>query len=144
MTTQTDLHPRLVVADPQRALDYYQQAFGASIIERFTDDQNRIVHAAISIGNAIFSLTQSVPEWGLPDPLSLKGSPCLMHLTVADPDEVARRMVENGGKVIIEIADRPYGKREGRVADPGGHLWILSKTIEDLTTDEITRRLKQL
>ncbi len=52
-------------------------------------------------------------------------------------------MVKFGGKIIIEIADRPYGKREGRVVDPSGHLWILSKTIEDLDTEEISRRLKQ-
>lgn len=143
MTTQTDLHPRLVVADPDSALDYYQRALHAKVIERFTDNRNRVVHAAISIGDAIISLTQSVPEWGLLDPLSLKGSPCLLHLTVADPDESAERMVVNGGKIIIDIADRPYGKREGRVADPSGHLWILSKTIEDLATEEIGRRLKQ-
>ena len=52
-------------------------------------------------------------------------------------------MIERGGETIVEIADRPYGKREGRIADPSGHLWILSKTIEDLDADEIRRRLKQ-
>ena len=143
MTIQTNLHPRLVVADPDRALDYYRQSLDAKIIERFTDNQNRVVHAAIAIDDAVISLTQCVPEWGLLDPLSLKGSPCLLHLTVTNPDQVAERMVKYGGKIIIDIADRPYGKREGRVADPDGHLWILSKTIENLTADEIGHRLRQ-
>lgn len=142
MTTLKTLHPRLVHADPDAALDFYQHALSAEVVERFSDDQNRVVHAAIAIDGTYVSITQSVPEWGLYDPLSLNGSPCLLHLTVADPDDVALRMVQHGGRILIDIADRPYGKREGRVADPGGHLWIISKTIESLDTAEIARRLK--
>ena len=143
MTIPTALHPRLVVNNPDTALTFYQQAMGATAIERFTDDQDRVVHAAFTIEGAYVSLAQYVPEWGLQDPLSLNGSPCLLHLTVADPDKIAGQMVAEGGKTIIEVADRPYGKREGRVADPFGHLWILSKTIEDIDDEEIARRLKQ-
>lgn len=143
MTKQTVLHPRLIVANPDQALQYYQQALGAKIIERFTDDKDRVVHAAFSIDEAVISLAQSVPEWGLSDPLTLDGSAVLLHLTVSDPDESARRMIDAGGKIIIEVADRPYGKREGRIADPSGHLWILSKTIENLDNEEISRRLKE-
>lgn len=142
MTNQLSLHPRLVVADPDAALAYYQQALDADIIERFTDAEDRVVHAAVNICGTYVSLTQSVPQWGLHDPLSLKGSACLLHLTVSDPDAIATRMVQHGGEVIIDIADRPYGKREGRIADPAGHLWILSTTIETLDKDEINQRLK--
>jgi len=126
-----------------KALEFYKQALGAQILERFTDARDNVVHAAFCIDESIISLTQSVPDWGLYDPLSLKGSPCLLHLTVDDPDELSARMVEQGGKILIEIADRPYGKREGRIADPSGHLWILSKTIEELDSVEISHRLKQ-
>jgi uncharacterized glyoxalase superfamily protein PhnB len=69
------------------------------------------------------------------------GSPVLIHLTLADPDAACARMVELGGEVIIPIKDRPYGKREGRVRDPFGHLWVLSRPTETLTNDEIQQRL---
>ncbi len=52
-------------------------------------------------------------------------------------------MVAGGAQLVVAIADRPWGKREGRVADPSGHLWILSKTIEALSAAEIRRRLVQ-
>jgi len=130
MTNQSTLHPRLVVSNPDSALAYYQKALGATVVERFTDDQDRVVHAAFVVEGSFVSLAQFVP-------------PCLLHLTVENPDKIAEQMTSEGGKIIIEIADRPYGKREGRVADPFGHLWILSKTIEDLSSDEISRRLKQ-
>lgn len=38
-------------------------------------------------------------------------------------------MVADGGTVIIPIEDRLYGKREGRVRDPLGHLWVVSQDL---------------
>jgi PhnB protein len=141
MTTFTALYPRLIVAEPDVALDFYRRTLDAELIERFTDKANRVVHAAFSVADAIVSIAQSVPEWGLVDPLTLGGSSCLLHLSVDDPDKSAAAMVAAGARIVIEIQDRPWGKREGRVADPSGHLWILSKTIEDVSADEIRRRL---
>lgn len=142
MTEHIELHPRLVVSEPDTAMTFYEQVFGAKQLERFTDDQNRVVHIGFTIGGVVLSLAQSVPDWGLLDPLSLGGSPCLIHLTVQEPDRVAAQFEKQGGRVVIELADRPYGKREGRFADTSGHLWILSKTIQPLSVEEISRRLK--
>ena len=58
-----------------------------------------------------------------------------------DPDRTAAAMTDAGAEVVISIDDRPWGKREGRVADPHGHLWILSKPIEEVSDAEIRRRL---
>ena len=46
--------------------------------------------------------------------------------------DTGARMTEHGGEVVIPIADRPYGKREGRIRDPFGHLWIVSTHLFDL------------
>lgn len=143
MPTHTNLYPRLIVSEPDVALEFYRQVLGAVLIERFVDDQERVVHAAFSIGQAVVSLAQAVAEWGLNDPLTLGGSPCLLHLTVNDPDKVASAFVAQNGQIVIPIEDRPYGKREGRVVDPSGHLWILSKTIEEVDAEEIARRLRR-
>jgi len=143
MTIHTNLYPRLIVAEPDKALDFYRHSLDAELIERFVDRKQRVVYAAFSVLDAVVSVAQSVPEWGLNDPLRLGGSPCLLHLSVADPDRSARRMVAAGANLVVAIADRPWGKREGRVADPSGHLWILSKTIEEVSDEEIHRRLAQ-
>ena len=142
MPTHTNLYPRLIVAEPDRTLAFYRKVLGAELIERFVDNDERVVHAAFSVGQAVLSMAQSVKDWGLLDPLSLGGSPCLLHLSVDDPDEVASRFVAENGQILIPIEDRPYGKREGRVSDPAGHLWILSKTIETIDPEEISRRLR--
>ncbi len=141
MPTHTNLYPRLIVAEPDNTLEFYRKVLGAVLIERFVDQEKRMVHAAFSIGEAVLSMAQSVKAWGLHDPTSLGGSPCLLHLSVEAPDEIASKFVAEGGEIIIPIEDRPYGKREGRVSDPAGHLWILSKTIETIDQEEISRRL---
>ncbi len=128
----TDLHPRLVVEDADRAVAYYETALGARLLERFTDGDGRVVHARLGIGGGEISLAEQVPAWGLLGPGALGGSAVLLHLTVANCDAVGDRMTEHGGEVVIPIADRPYGKREGRIRDPFGHLWIVSTHLFDL------------
>jgi PhnB protein len=144
MTIYPNLYPRLIVAEPDEALDFYQRSLDAEIIERFTDEKQRVVHAAFSVADAVVSVAKSVPEWGLNDPLHLGGSPCLLHLSVDDPDRSVQRIVACGANLVVAIADRLWGKREGRLVDPSGHLWILSRTIEDLSEEEIRRRLAEL
>jgi len=138
-----NLYPQLIIAAPDDAISFYQRILDARLIERFVDGSERVVHAAVDIGGSTLSIAQGVPDWGLHDPISLGGSPCLLHLDVDDPDTLAEAMVADGATILIAIADRPYGKREGRVRDPFGHLWILSKTIEDLSGEEISTRLRR-
>ena len=137
------LEARLIVGDVDAALAFYRDVFDAVRLERFSDQSGRVVHAAMKVGKSVFTMAQEVTAWGLVSPEASGGASVLLHLTVPDPDTVASKMVALGGKVVITVEDRPYGKREGRVLDPFGHAWILSKTIEDLTEDEIRERLSQ-
>ncbi len=38
-------------------------------------------------------------------------------------------MVRLGGALVIPVENRPYGKRQGRVRDPFGHLWVISGAL---------------
>lgn len=137
----TEAHPRLVIDRVDEAIAFYRDVLGAELIERFVDADLVVVHAAIRIGASLVSIAQEMKSWQLLGPTAIGGSPVLLHLTVADPDEVCARMVAQGAAVVIPIKDRPYGKREGRVRDPFGHLWVLSRPIESLSAEEIERRL---
>lgn len=128
----TELHARLVVQDADRAIAYYETTLGAELLERFTDNDGRVVHARLGIGNGQISMAEQVRDWGLLGPGALGGSAVLLHLTVGNCDAVGARMTEHDGEVVIPIADRPYGKREGRIRDPFGHLWIVSTHLFDL------------
>ena len=125
----SDLHPRLIVRDVDRVIEHYTSALGAERRERFVDESGRVVHAALDLDGSTLSLSEETPEWGWLGPESLGGSPVLLMLDVGDPDAVAERLVAGGGEVVIPIEDRDYGKREGRVRDAAGHLWILSRPL---------------
>ena len=136
----TELHPRLIVDGVDKAISFYQAAFGAELVERFVMS-GIVVHAAIRIGRSVVSMAEQVPDWKLLAPPTVGGSSVLLYVTLPDPDATCSRFVELGGEVVIAIKDRPYGKREGRVRDPFGHLWVLSRPIETLNNPEIQRRL---
>ena len=134
------LEPRLIIEDVDAALDFYSVTIGANRLQRFTDQNGRVVHAAMQIGESVFTMAQAVADWGLTSPVKDMGASVLLHHKDSNQDETAQAMGKLGGEVVIEIDDRPYGRREGRVRDPFGHAWILSKTIESLTDEQIQAR----
>lgn len=144
MTTEaTLLQPRLVVARAAEAIDFYVKAMGAIEVSRFADPNlgGLIVHAELRLGRASFTLTEEHQEWGNVGPHRAGGSPVILWLEVPDADAVGKRMQEHGAEVIFPIADQFYGRREGRLRDPFGHLWIISQATEDLPPEEIQRRV---
>ena len=136
----TDLTPRLIVANADGALAFYQSAFGAEILECYRDSTGTVVHAALRFESVLIALAEAAPGHGNHGPVGLGGSPVLLSLSVEDADALGQRMVDVGAEVLIPIEDRAYGKREGRLRDPFGHLWILSQTLEALSPEEIRRR----
>jgi PhnB protein len=132
------VYARLVVSDGAGAIDFYRAAFGAREIARYTDPQGKIVHAELDFGGTVIALKDE--DGGDPAPTTLGGSPVIIALDVNDADAVGQAMEQAGATVIYPIQDWDYGERGGRLADPYGHLWMISQKIEDLSPDEIQRR----
>ncbi len=121
---------RLIVQNVDQAIAYYEKAIGARPGMRHTDSSGLVVHAEVFVGDDMFTMATEVEEWGLLSPVTLGGSPTLLTLTVDDAPAVGEAMVQNGGQVIVPIEDRPYGRCEGRVRDPFGHLWVVSHVFD--------------
>lgn len=139
MTTKS-IHPRLVVNDADAAIRFYVLALDGIELMRFAEPLGKIVQAEIRIGESIIALTEHDGKCNL-SPIALGGSPMLLTITVDDANTVGEAMIANGADVIIPIEDRYYGRREGRIRDPSGHLWIISQHLEALTDEQITERL---
>ncbi|OEU99623.1 MULTISPECIES: VOC family protein [Streptomyces] len=124
-----ELMPKLLVSDADAAIDFCTEALGAVLTTRVAGDDGVVHHAELTVGATTLALAQSVPDWGWHDPASLGGSPVLLTVQVSDPDATADRMVRLGGELVIPVENRPYGKRQGRVRDPFGHLWVISGAL---------------
>ncbi|MBC3194835.1 VOC family protein [Pseudonocardia sp. C8] len=131
------LYPRLVVADADAAIAFYTAAFGAELVERYTDGSGNVVHALLRAGSAVWAVKDGD---AVDPPPGGPGGSVIMAIYVDDPDATAAAMLDGGGSVIFEVADHPYGERGGRLADPFGHSWMIASRSADLTPEEIQRR----
>ncbi len=134
--------PYLSVKGAAQAIDFYKRAFGAK--ERFRlagPDGKTVGHSEIVIGNSIIMMADEMPEYGNQSPQSLKGTPVCFAIYVEDADAAFKRAVEAGATVLRPIADQFYGDRAGTVQDPFGHKWTLMTHKEDVSPEEMNRRV---
>jgi uncharacterized glyoxalase superfamily protein PhnB len=122
----TPLHtvtPRLSVSDARAALEFYARAFGAARRgEPYVEDDGRIGHAELALGDSVLMLADEWPEDGLLGPRARGGVSLSLHLRVAEPDATVQAAVALGAELERPVADEPYG-RAGVVIDPFGHRW---------------------
>lgn len=136
--------PYLCIRDAARAIEFYQQAFGATEVMRLVQPDGRVGHAEIKIGNALVMLADEFPEMGFRSPQALGGSPVTIHVYVADVDAAARQALAAGAQELRPVQDQFYGDRSGQFEDPFGHRWSLATHQEDVSPEEMKRRAAAL
>ena len=119
--------PYLTIRNASEAIKFYIRAFGATELERMVNPSGAIASAIIEIGESKLLIRDETSD--TPGPESLGGTSVMIHLYVEDVDKIAEQAVSAGAEVLIPIADQFYGDRSGRLADPFGHVWIISTRI---------------
>ena len=131
------LTPHIVCRDAPAAIDFYIRAFGAREGGRLAGPDGKLMHGLIWIGNSALMLVDENPEWGMQSPLSLKGTPVVLHLYVEDVDAALARAVEAGATLTMPAADMFWGDRYGQVRDPFGHQWSIATHLRDVSPEDI-------
>lgn len=139
-----EVFPYLRVNSAAQAIEFYQQAFGATEKFRLTEPSGRIGHAELTFGTAVVMLSDEYPEYDIRGPRPGAEPVSSIHLHVDNCDAMIRRAVELGAKVTREPKDQFYGERSGAIRDPFGHEWLIGHHIEDVSTDEMQRRYDAL
>jgi PhnB protein len=62
---------------------------------------------------------------------------------VKDADATFASALVAGAKSLNEVADQFYGDRIGTFEDPWGHKWHVSSRIEEVSQEEMERRLSE-
>jgi PhnB protein len=136
--------PFLTARDPGAAIDFYRRAFGAVERMRLVEPGGAIAHAEIEIGEARFMLGHEYPDLGFASPETLGGSPVSIHLYVDDVDALTSRASAAGATVLRPPADEFYGDRSARVRDPFGFTWLLATRREEVSAEEMQRRMDEM
>ncbi len=142
--------PHLVVRDAAEAVEFYERAFGATILFRSPSPSGRGEHIHVKIWESLVQVSTEEPAQRgekaegalLASPETLRGSTCVFQVGVEDVDDAFRHAVDEGAVPITPPADMFWGDRYGWVGDPFGHVWALSKVNEVLSVQEIEDRLR--
>jgi uncharacterized glyoxalase superfamily protein PhnB len=65
----------------------------------------------------------------------------MLYLYVPDVDATYKQAIAAGGISVREPADQFYGDRSGAVKDPGGNEWWIATHKEDVSPEEMKRRM---
>lgn len=135
----------LTLRNTREAIAFYKKAFGAKDIgDVMTTPDGLVVHAEIQIGDSRIMLADENPQAPTKSPQTLGAATGAMQIYVEDVDTVFTQALAAGATVVFALANQFYGDRSGRVVDPFGHQWLISSHVEDVTPEEMKKRMAML
>jgi uncharacterized glyoxalase superfamily protein PhnB/DNA-binding CsgD family transcriptional regulator len=117
----TRAFPYIFAADARAYLDFLAAGLGGEIVDVHAAPNGLIRNAHIRFGDT----TIMVSEAGEGRPPSRS----TLYLYVADADQAMALALAAGGVEVSPLGFRPYGERQGGVADPSGNVWWLSQRL---------------
>lgn len=130
------LTPYIVTQKCADAIEFYKKVFGATERMCMPMPDGSIGHAELQVGDSILMLASGGEQW--------PATSSLTCLYVEDCDAVFQRAVDAGATVIEPLEDKFYGDRAGSVRDPFGQRWSIMTHKEDLSPEEMQRRIEAL
>ena len=125
--------PYLIVDDADGTLAFMLRVFDGESLRRHTTPDGRIMHAEVRLGDAVVMVGAAGPEW--------PAVPAALHIYVTNADETYRRAVAAGAVTVTEPTTQPYGDRSAYVRDVSGTTWFISTHVEDVSDEELARRM---
>jgi PhnB protein len=132
--------PYLIVDGAEEAIRFYGEAFGAEEVLRMPMG-DRIAHAEIKIGDSHVMISDEWPDMGLLGPKARGGATASLMIYLEDVDAAWERALSAGCTAERPPEDQFWGDRMGTLVDPFGHRWSLATHIEDVSDDEMQRRM---
>ncbi|MGZ3459529.1 MAG: VOC family protein [Archangium sp.] len=138
------LTPYLALSNASKAIEFYKAALGATELYRMPMPGGRIGHAELQIGDSRLMLSDEMPEAGNKSAKAYGGTPVGLCIYTENVDALAERFVKAGGKVVRPLQNQFYGDRSGHFEDPEGYKWTLAQHVEDVSPEEMQRRMAKM
>ncbi len=128
--------PYLVVQGAATLIEFLKQAFEATEIRRTLHPEGSIMNAEVRIGDSVVMVSEARGEF--------KPMPSSIYLYVENTDLTYKRALQVGGTSMMEPEDEFYGDRNAGVKDPTGNHWWIATHQEDVSPEEMEKRMKDL
>ena len=132
--------PGFSVKGAAQVIAFLEKAYGGRVVDKY-EAGGMVVHAEVMIGDSVVMLGEASPEHGH------DAMPASLSLYVASGDEVDatyKRALAAGATTLMEPKHQFYGYRSATVQDVGGNRWTICAVVEQLTKEEIERRMKDM
>lgn len=126
--------PFLICSGADKVIDFCQKVFGAKVMNISKDDKGTIMHASIQIRDSAVMLSEGSERF--------PAQSTMMYVYVENCDEVYKLGLDAGGKSLREPTNEFYGDRSCGFADPSGNQWWVATHIEDVSPEEIAKRMQ--
>jgi len=133
--------PGFAVPNAAKVLEFLQKAFGGRLVDRYDAPDGSIAHCEVMIGDSVVMFGEANPSHGM------EAMPGSLSYYVDDGEAVDaayKRAVGSGAKSIMEPKDQFYGYRSATVKDPGGNKWTICAIVEQVSPEEMQRRMAEL
>ncbi len=135
------INPYLIIDGAARAIEFYKDVFGATERMRMPTPAGTVGHAELTIGGSVVMLADPCPEMKAFAPAAGASVPVSLVLYIPEVDAVVARAVAAGAKLEMAVETKFYGDRSGCIVDPFGHRWHVSTHVEDVSAEEMQRRM---
>lgn len=122
----------LTVNNAERALRFYNNAFGAEITEKLVDPEGLVRYAEMKIEDMTIMLSEDKNFAG--------ASGVTFKIYTGDAEGLYESVVMAGAEEKSKIEPMLFGDRGGKVLDPFGYEWIIATHMEDVSASELHRR----
>ena len=123
--------PYLVIDNATAMIAFLARVFDATEVLRHAMPDGTIMHAEVRIGDSVVMIGQAPARDAKP----------MVHVYVPDVDATHARAVAAGATSTRPPTTMFYGDRISMVTDPFGVQWAISTHVEDVSPDEMARRM---
>lgn len=113
--------PYIFVDGAEEYVRFLESAFGAHEIGRNTAPNGRIANCQMKFDTSTIMVSEASERF--------PASSAALYLYVANADASMAKAEEAGAEKIMDVADMPYGDRQGGVRDPSGNIWWVSQRM---------------
>ena len=133
----TDM-PTLTPALPggKKLIEFAKHVFDARATHVYETPDGGVAHAEIRFGDSLVMTGDPMGEHTIP--------PGAAHVYVPDCDAAYERALAHGATSKEAPKDQFYGDRVARVVDAQGNQWSIATHKEDVSEEELNRRMEAL